>query len=207
MPTITRIKQQKDANRTNIYLDGKFAFGIPLEILLKYHLNVDKELSEETIKVLKDEDTEERIYARAVNFSTIRPHSEKEIRDWFKRKKVPEDVVEVVFNRLKNLDLVDDLHFSKWWIEQRQTFRPKPKRFIQFELRKKGVKNEIITELLSEWGPENEESIALSIAEKRHKRLTNLPVDEQRKKLSGFLARRGFSWSKVKKVVDQLVEK
>ena len=82
------------------------------------------------IKGNKRVDEEEKIYARAVNFSTIRPRSEREIRDWFKRKKVIEEVVEVVFNRLKNLDLVNDLNFAKWWIEQRQTFRPKSKRFI-----------------------------------------------------------------------------
>src|SRR3989344_3786845 len=207
MPTITRIQQQKDANRANIYLDGKFAFGITIEVLLKYHLNINKEISEETIKVLKDEDIEEKIYARAVNFSTIRPRSEKEIRDWFKRKKVPEEIIEVVSKRLKNLNLVDDLNFAKWWIEQRATFRPKSKRFIQFELRKKGIKNEIIQELLSEWGSENEESIALSLATKRHRRLAHLPVEEQRKKLTAFLAARGFSWSEVKKVIDQIVEK
>ena len=207
MPTITRIQQQKDANRANIYLDGKFAFGITLEVLLKYHLNIDKEISEETIEVLKNEDAEEKIYARAVNFATIRPRSEKEIRDWFKRKKVPEEVIEVVFNRLKNLNLVDDLAFAKWWIDQRQTFRLKSKRFIQFELRKKGISSEIITELLSEWGSENEENIALALATKRHKRLIHLPVDEQKKKLTQFLAARGFSWSEVKKVIDQLVEK
>lgn len=207
MPTITRIQQQKDANRANIYLDGKFAFGIPLEVLLKYHLNVDKEISSEVIEVLKNEDAEEKIYSRAVNFATIRPRSEKEIKDWFKRKKVPDDVVEVVFNRLKNLNLVDDLNFAKWWIDQRKTFRPKSKRFIQFELRKKGISSEIITELLSEWSSEDEGNIALSLGAKRHKRLTHLPVDEQRKKLTAFLAARGFSWSEVKKVIDQLVEK
>lgn len=207
MPTITRIQQQKDANRANIYLDGKFAFGLPLEVLLKYNLNVNKEISEETIKVLKDEDAEEKIYARAVNFSTIRPRSEREIRDWFKRKKVPEDVIEVVFNRLKNLNLVDDANFAKWWIEQRQTFRPKSKRFIQFELRKKGIKEDIVRDLLSSWDSESEENIALKIAEKKHKRLTHLPTEEQRKKLSEFLARRGFSWTEVKRVVDQLVGK
>lgn len=207
MPTITRIQQQKDANRANIYLDGKFAFGITLEVLLKYHLDLNKEISEETIVVLKSEDAEEKIYARAVTFSMLRPRSEKEIRDWFKRKKVPEEVVEVVFNRLKNLNLVDDVNFAKWWIEQRQTFRPKSKRFIQFELRKKGINNEIITELLAEWGSENEESIALSVATKRMKRLTHLPVDEQRKKLTQFLAGRGFSWPETKKVIDQIVEK
>lgn len=207
MPTITRIQQQKDANRANIYLDGKFAFGITLEVLLKYHLNVDKEISNETIEVLKNEDVEEKIYAKVVNFSTIRPRSEKEIYDWFKRKKVPEDVAEVVFNRLKNLDLVDDLAFSKWWIEQRSTFRPKSKRAIQFELRKKGVNGEIISSLLSEWDSEDEETIALSLAQKRYKRLTHLPIEDQKKKLTQFLASRGFSWNEVKKVIDQLIGK
>lgn len=207
MPTITRIQQQKDANRANIYLDGKFAFGIPIEVLLKYHLNVDKEISEDLIQALKDEDVEEKVYAKAVNFSTIRPRSEREINDWFKRKKVIDEVQESVFNRLKNLNLVDDSNFAKWWIEQRLAFRPKSKRAIQFELRKKGISNEIITNLLSEWDSENEENIALALAQKRHKRLVHLPLDEQKKKLTQFLASRGFSWNEVRRVIDQLTGK
>ena len=47
MPTITSIKPQRNQKRVNIYLDGKFGFGIDLENLVTLRLRVEQELTEE----------------------------------------------------------------------------------------------------------------------------------------------------------------
>jgi len=40
MPVITSIKAQKNQKRVNIYLDGKFSFGLDLENFMKLQLKV-----------------------------------------------------------------------------------------------------------------------------------------------------------------------
>ncbi|MAG59577.1 hypothetical protein CMO96_02190 [Candidatus Woesebacteria bacterium] len=200
MPTITRITQQKDSNRANIYLDGKFAFGLSLEGILQNNLKTGKVLSQEAIDNLRGGAEEEKVYNKVLRFVTSRPHSEYEIKLWFRRKKVNPEQVERVFDRLKNLDMVDDKVFARWWIEQRLTFRPKSQRALIVELRQKGVEREVIEDVLANV-EFNEVEVAQKVAEKQKGRLKNLPQDLRNRKLSEYLARRGFSWEVVKQIL------
>lgn len=206
MPEITRVKQQKDEKRVNVYLDGKFAFGISLEAALKHGLEKGKHVTQEFIDNLRDEAEEEKIYNRILRFATLRPRSEKEIKDWFRRKKVLPGVVEPVFNRLKNAGLVDDEAFARWWAEQRAEFRQKSRRMLGMEMRQKGIARDVIERVLAEVDIPREAELARKAAEKKLRTLKRYGYDEQKKKLSEFLARRGFSWSTIKKTVADLLE-
>lgn len=205
MPTITKIKQQKDEKRVNVYLDGKFAFGISLEAAVKHGLEKGKHLTQEFIDNLRDEAEEEKVYNRILRFATLRPRSEKEIRDWFRRKKVLPGVIKPVFNRLKRAGLVDDEAFAKWWVEQRAEFRQKSRRILGMELRQKGVARETIAKALESVDIPHEVELAKKAAEKKLRTLRG-DFDERRKRLSEFLARRGFFWDTIKKVVEDLVK-
>lgn len=207
MPLITRIVQQKDINRANIYLDGKFAFGITLEALLKHNLHVNKELTLRSIDILKEEDTQVKVTNRTIEFAMRRPRSQKEIKLWFKRKKVEEAVQGVALNKLMSLGLVNDLEFARWWIEQRNTFRPKPERILKYELRMKGVKDEIIEEALEESEGLDELEVARKVMAGKIERYQKLPYEEGKKKLSNFLAMRGFSWEVIHQIVEECLEK
>lgn len=147
-------------------------------------------------------DQEEKIYNKVVRFATFRPRSEHEINLWFKRKNISTTLTERVFNRLKNLGLVNDKAFSEWWIEQRVTFRPKARRALFFELRQKGVGKDVIESALATMDFPQEAVLALALVAKRLPRLKDLPIEERKKKLVGFLSRRGFSWETIKKAVD-----
>lgn len=204
MPEITKVKRQKDEKRVNVYLDGKFAFGISLEAVLKHGLEKGKIVSQEFIDNLRDEAEEGKVYNHVLRFATLRPRSEKEIKLWFRRKKVLPAVGEAVFNRLKNLDLVDDEKFAKWWAEQRAEFRQKSRRMLSMELRQKGVSRDVIEKVLAEVDIPDEIALARKAAEKKLRTLRG-DFEEQRKKLSEFLARRGFNWSTIKQVIDELV--
>jgi len=159
MPVITSIKPQKNGKRVNIYLDSKFGFGLDLENFVKLGLKVEQELSlEEIEKVIKKAEFQ-KISDRLIRFAMVRPRSEKEIHLWMRRKKVNESLQDDLFNKLKRFDLIDDEKFAKWWVDQRQHFRPKPKRMLTNELRIKGISKNIIEDVLE--GTEvDEEKIA-----------------------------------------------
>lgn len=202
MSIITKISQQKDKNRANIYLDGEFAFGISLEELLKRGLNVGKEIGSEQLKEIKAKDAEERVYGNAINFVTMRARSEKEIKLWFKRKKIDTNTETEIFNRLKSINLVDDKKFAAWWVEQRLTFRPKSRRALRMELKQKGVSEEIIDEALKDPDLTSEKETAKDLLSKNTKKFARYPEKERKKKMIGFLGRRGFSWEIIKKAIE-----
>ena len=200
MPVITSIKPQKNKKRVNVYLDGKFGFGIDLDNFVKLNLKVGQELTEKEIEEIIKKVEFQKTLDKLLRFATLRPRSEKEIKDWLIRKKVHESIHSELFNKLKRLDLLDDEKFADWWVEQRQEFSPRAKRILYYELRIKGIKKEIIEEVLDGLTLD-EEKIAKGLLEKKMYRWKNLEKREQKQKMSEFLARKGFEWEIIKKVL------
>ena len=202
MPTITAIKPQKNKKRVNIYLDGKFGFGIDLGNFVTLGLKVERELSDKEVEEIVKKSEFQKTLDKLLRFATLRPRSEKEIKDWFKRRKVYESLHKELFKRLNRLDLIDDTKFAQWWVEQRNSFKPRGKRALEMELRMKGIKKEIIREVLEETEVD-EKKIAKELLDKKSYRWKNLPKREARAKMSAFLARKGFNWEVIEKVLEK----
>lgn len=205
MPTVTSIKPQKSGKRVNIYLDDKFGFGLDLENFIKLGIKVEQEFSEQEIEQIVKKAEFQKTLDKILKFAILRPRSEKEIEGWLKRKKIHESLHKDLFNRLNRLDLVDDKKFAQWWVEQRQEFSPRAKRILEMELRIKGIKKEIIEEVLGETKV-NEEKIARELLEKKSYRFKNLGKLEARQKMAQFLARKGFGWEVIEKAVGKVIE-
>ena len=110
---ITSIKAQKNhkqslphrGKRVNIYLNDKFAFGLDLENFIRLGLKVNQELTQEEIKIITDEDEKAKALEKVLRFAMIRPRSEKEIKDYFKRKNINELIHWYVLDKLKKYSL------------------------------------------------------------------------------------------------------
>lgn len=146
---------------------------------------------------------------------SFRPRSKKEFVDALlaacKKTHIQDvSIIDTVLVRLTELGYVDDEKFTKWWIEQRNQFRPKGWRALSFELQQKGVDKETIEVVHQE--VENakgsqEESNAMFLATKIILKYTTLPMREQKMKLFSYLYRRGFSSSVISRVVDAMGKK
>lgn len=205
MPLITALKPQKGKRRVNVFLDGKFSFGIDIENMIKFGLKVEKDLSEKEIEKIARESEYQKNLDRLLRFTTMRPRSEKEIENYFMRKKMPEVLRESLFNRLKKLGFINDYEFAKWWIEQRKIFKPKGSKVLVYELRKKGISREIAEGIL-EKEPEEEEALARRVFEKVKRKYVGMDRYKVRKKLYEYMARRGFNWEIVKKILGSMDE-
>ena len=205
MPRITSIKPQKDENRVNIYLDGKFGFGLDLENFVKLHLKVEQELSQEEIDEIVNKSEHQKILNRLLNFISVRPRSAYEITVWLRRKKIPEDMQPALVSTIERLGFINDSEFARWFIEQRLTFRPKGKSALKYELLKKGVDRKIIDEVL-ERAEINEEGLALQLLKKRESKWKRIDPEELKQKMYEYLARSGFGWDVVKEAVDKFLK-
>ena len=148
----------------------------------------------------------EKYLNKAFYFLKVRPRSEKELRDKLKLKKAPQDIIERIVSSFKEQKFLNDEEFAKWWIEQRLRFRPKAFRIIELELKAKGISKEILEELRTknqELRPETDLESAKKIVEKKLPRYKGLDRQEIYKKLGAHLARQGFSWDTIKKVIDE----
>ena len=200
MKKITALQVQKrNPNRVNIHLDGEFAFG--LARIVAAWLRVGQELSEEKIEQLQADDARERAFQQAMLFLSYRARSEAEIRQNLRKHEIPEPVIELTLERLRQGGLANDDQFARAWVENRTTFRPRSRRMMAMELRQKGLNEEAVSSAVADV---DDEALAYEAAQKKVARYQGLEWNGFRKKLSDFLARRGFSYSVIAPVVTRL---
>lgn len=200
MRKITAIAVQKRTpNRVSIHLDGEFAFG--LARIVAAWLRVGQELSEEKIEQLQTADARERALQQAMLYLSYRARSESEIRKNLRKHEIPESVIEQTLERLRQDGLANDDQFARAWVENRSTFRPRSRRLMAMELRQKGLDDEAIESAVE---TVDDEASAYVAGQKKSARFKGLEWIDFRKKLSGFLARRGFSYSVIAPVVTRI---
>ena len=200
MPVITSIKQQKNKNRVNVYLDDKFGFGIDLDNFVLLHLKVNQELTDEEVEKVVKKAEFQKTLNKLLRFATLRPRSEKEVIEYFRRKKVHESMHEELLEKLRHFELLDDLKFAKWWVDQRANFKPKPKRILKIELTKKGIVKEIIDQVLGETVVD-EEKMAKELLVRKSYKWRNLEPRVAKQKMSQYLAGKGFGWEVIEGAV------
>lgn len=200
MRKITALQVQKrNPNRVNIHLDGEYAFG--LARVVAAWLQVGQTLDEEKIAKLQAEDARERAMQQAMLFLSYRARSEKEIRQNLSKHEIPDAVIEETIERLRRSGFANDKQFASAWVENRSTFRPRGRRALTIELRQKGIDEAFIQSALEDV---DEEVLAYEAGQKKARKLRVQDWSEFRKKMSEFLARRGFSYSVIAPIVSRL---
>jgi regulatory protein len=202
MGKITALTRQKrNPQRINVYLDGDFAFG--LAAITAVSLQVGQSLTSTQIESLQTGDLEEKAKNTAVRFIEYRPRSLSETRQHLQKKEYPDAVVEHVLERLEAVELLNDAEFARYWVDQRESFKPRSKMALQQELRRKGIARDLIENAIAKV---DELAGASKAAQAKAERWHNLPWQEFRKKLGGFLQRRGYSYDIVREVTKALWE-
>lgn len=200
MAIITAIQPQKhNQNRVNIYLDGQFAMG--LTIAAAAQLQVGQWLTEEAVAELDRQERFEKTRLTAEEFLSYRPRSIAEVRQNLRKKEVEESVIEQVLANLIERGLLDDVVFARYWIDQRESFKPRSPFALRQELREKGVESEAIEEALA--GIDKLES-ARRAAEGQARRFAELDWENFQQKLNNFLYRRGFDYGTARQVTKEL---
>lgn len=199
--------QQKDPNRVNIMVDGAYRFSLDIFQYADLGIKIGKEYTEEELVALETESQFGKVYARALEYCLMRPHSSKEVRDYLYRKTrdartktggikkgVSPAVTQRAYDRLVEKGYVDDEKFARYWVENRNLTKGASKRKLQAELRAKGVDGSIIERLLSETDRSDASELQKIITKKR----ARYP-DQQ--KFMQYLARQGFGYDDIKQAL------
>lgn len=191
--------QQRDQDRINVYLDGEFAFSLAIEIAI--HLKVGQLLTPEVIADLQAQDDVEKARQRALHLISYRPRSIAEVEQNLRQKGFAEQVITAVVVRLQEVALLDDEAFARYWLEQREIFKPRSRMALQQELQQKGVDRAIIDTVLADL---DETDAARRAAQGRMAQWARLPEEAFRSKMGSFLQRRGFNYEIVKEVTREM---
>lgn len=134
-------------------------------------------------------------------YLSYRPRSEGEIRQWLHKRGFANEVAEKAIAKLKEQNLSDDFAFAQFWTENRLSFRPKSKRLIRKELSDKKVAAEIIEQVTKDI---DDEEIAYKLGASRMPTLAHLDYPDFYRRLSSYLAYRGFGYEVIKRTAALL---
>lgn len=193
--------QKRNKDRVNVYIDDEFAFG--LSLMEAARLRKGQVLSDAEIAALRGEDDVLRAVDSAANFLSYRPRSISEVRRNLKEKEMPPEVIEAAVERLTALGYLDDEAFARFWVQNRSEFKPLSHKALRQELRQKGLADAIIGEAL---GETSESEMAYQAAIKQSRRLRGQTKAIFKQKLTGFLQRRGFSYTTTRDVIERLID-
>jgi regulatory protein len=200
MAIVTALKPQKhNSDRLNVFLDGEFAFGLAFNAAS--HLAIGQDLSADDVASLKQRDEFEKAKKSAVSLIGRRPRSNSEIVLSLRKKGFEDQIIDQVIVALMDVELLDDFAFASYWVEQRETFRPRSKLVLRQELLQKGVERAAIDAALIEV---DEAEAAHRVAEKQAVRWAALSEKDFRVKLGSFLQRRGYPYDLIKQTTDDI---
>jgi len=145
----------------------------------------------------------EKALAYSRRLISIRPRSEKELRDRLFQKRFKREIILKVISCLKKENEINDLYFAKLWIESRIINNPRSSRLLKKELMQKGVSSSIIDTILSEI-TEKDDVIARRFAKKRAEKMKALSAVNAKRKLFSLLARRGFDIETIDDILREI---
>ena len=133
---------------------------------------------------------------------TYRPRSRNELDEKLREKAFSEDIIMTVIDLCTRLGYIDDTQFSRQWTLSRIRLRGFGRRRIEQELKNKGVDRDIIQEVFAEiFVDETEIETAKLVAGKKMQTMKCVDRETRRRRLAGFLERKGFSFEIIRTVL------
>ncbi|MGI4791795.1 MAG: regulatory protein RecX [Janthinobacterium lividum] len=208
MPEITALEPQRRPGRLNIFVDGQFVIGVGEAVAADLNLRVGREITAEKLTEIAGAEEVQKAMDSALVLLEVRARAKREIETRLTQKGYEEDVIALVTAKLIKLGLLDDAQFAAQWVEAKTRVggsRPVGRRRLSSELYAKGVAKDQIAEAVDVVTNDAELILARAAASKK---VRVVPTDRdllqaERRKLMGFLQRRGFGWETVKQVTRE----
>ena len=144
----------------------------------------------------------DRAMQAGLRFISFRPRSREEVRRRLGRRFDPH-TVEQTLARLEERSYLDDAAFARLWRESREAHRPRSAALIRRELLERGVPREVAQEAVA--GLDDDAS-AYRAGQGRLRSLQGLDSVAFRRRLEGYLKRRGFGASVIRRTVDRFLK-
>jgi len=145
-------------------------------------------------------------YDLAVRFLGNRPRSVGEIVRHLHGKRIDDAAIDAAVDKLRAQRYVDDDAFARYWVEQRERFKPRGDRALRSELIQKGVSRDVIDTVLGERAPDADVTQAKRALSRPLARWATLPVPERKRKIHAYLAARGFGYDTIEEVLRASVD-
>jgi regulatory protein len=203
--TISAVEPQaRHPDRINVFIDGTFAFGLSAAVAADHGIRTGQTLSERDVQSLLQAEETNKATGAALRLVSYRARSEVEIRQRLTRKGFSPHAVDAAVAKMREWTYVDDQEFARQWVASRESHRPRSSRLMKRELASKGIDVETAERVVDE-AEIDDYSVALDLARRWLPRIEKEDRQTQRRRLAGFLQRRGYGWDVVRRVLDEVL--
>ena len=190
-----------DKNRRRIYLDYEYAFPLYLSELKKFGVKPSTEMSEDVYSEIIGM-LERRVKERILYLIGDADRTEKNIREKLRKSGYVGAIADKAVESLKEYGYIDDSRYARIYAESMRDGRNKSRRAIETALCAKGVRRDVISDIMDEIDFDEDEQIIKALAKKGHTPETLSAADaDTKRRIYGFLARRGFSHNAISNII------
>ena len=200
--TVTELRKTK-RGRISVYVDGEFATVLHPEVAAQSGLKAGAETSPEKLGRLVEESLFRMAKEDALRLLDYRAYPKGQLAAKLVEKKYPPEVARQAVDRMEELGLVDDRQYAEAFARELAETRHASRRMIREKLMQKGVDRLLIDEALEGLEFSEEEELAELV---RKKYLSRLGEDEGERKVIAALARRGYPYGMIRRVLAALAE-
>jgi len=142
-----------------------------------------------------DADSDPFGFARTILLRRLedQPRSRAELAEALAKKHVPAEIAVALLDRFEEVGLINDADFARQWVQSRQRTRGLAPRVLAMELRRKGVDDEIIGDVLGELDPADAREAAHRLVQKKLRSMASLDDTTRIRRLTAMLARKGYA--------------
>lgn len=144
---------------SQLYIDGEAAVKVDTETWLRSGLMPGDEIDDERLHQLLQDSAAHRAHEKALYLLEHRAHSKKELADKIARAEFDREAAKAAADRMEELGLIDDEQYARRLAQELFTRKKFGVRRVKQELRQKGIADEIISAVLDEFSPEEEETV------------------------------------------------
>ena len=188
-----------------VMVGGRPVWTVPADVVEALGLVAGRPLPAGAQERLDRAADEEGAFRSALRALERRAHGERELGLKLERKGHPPAAVAAALQRLVGLGLLDDVAFSRQYVQARTVKGRGPVR-LRHDLAMLGIARDVINQVLSELATGGDDSLsrARALVERRLPSLSGLPREARRRRLTAFLARRGYR-AEASQILEQLV--
>lgn len=197
--------QKRDETRYNIFIDGEYAFALPMQDILYFKLKEGQEAAEETIDFIRKNLIYIKAQDTALHFIGYKMRTVQEIRRKLAEKEFAEETIEEVIAFLEKYGYADDREYCRKYIREKLRMKPKSGYALKIELRQRGISSRIIDEVMAE-AEMDEGGDAFRWLEKKSRGQWPPENEKKKKQLYDFLLRKGYSYDIIGEAFRQMDE-
>lgn len=201
---ITKIEpQKKHKNRSSIFLDGQFFFGISDFDVFRYHLKEGQELSENDLETIRNEVLFQDAKQYALQLLDRQSYTEKALCRKMKERGCEPAAIDNTIVFLKEYGYLDDTAYARHYIAAALRSGKSGLKKIQYDLQQKGINRDIVEEITIELDREalinNEQTVVLPLLIKKLKGDFSFKSIMKAKR---YCLSRGFSHEAIEKALS-----